>query len=143
MGLCVECLSKGFCEQIRTKIVSDDELSNPDFVRDVRNFSANLSIDPTSWLEALYDMYCQYPGWIVDRNGHEQFLDLEHFEVPYIREWFRDWACSPLSQDVRPRVRGESRERIRVLGTILRTKYPEPAMMWGVRPANDNSPPEF
>ncbi|KCZ89734.1 hypothetical protein [Hyphomonas jannaschiana] len=140
MNLCVQCLSKGFCEQIQTRIVSDEELSNPDFVRDVRNFSAGLAVDPNSWLEALYNMYCQYPGSIVDRNGRELFLDLEHFEVPYIREWFRDWACSPIDQNVRPRVREESRERIRVLGTVLKAKYPEHAMLWGVRPANDNAP---
>jgi hypothetical protein len=140
VGLCIQCLSKGYCPKIQTPIISDEELSNPDFVRDIRNFASGLDIDPTYWLETLYNMYCQYPGWIVDRNGQEVFLDLEHFETRFIREWFRDWACQPIAENVRPRIREESRERIRILGTILKAKYPGSAMMWGVRPANDNEP---
>lgn len=140
MELCVQCYSSGYCRNLTARIVSDRELANPLFVAHVRQTANELGIEASEWLEAIYDMYCEYRGCIVDAMGREIFLDLEPFEVPFIREWCRDWACKTAKNGVRPRVRKESRERIRVLATILRARFPERAMMWGVVAANDNEP---
>ena len=140
MELCIQCYSGGYCKNLKSRIVSDRELANPAFVSHVRQTANELELEASEWLDAIYDMYCEYPGCIVDAKGREVFLDLEPFEVPFIREWFRDWACKPAKHGIRLRVRGESRERIRVLATILRARFPERAMMWGVVPANDNEP---
>ena len=134
----MQCYSGGYCKNLQSRIVSDQELANPLFVAHVRQTANELGFEASEWLDAVYDLYCEYRGCIVDANGREIFLDLEPFEVPFIREWFRDWACKPAKCGVRPRVREESRERIRVLATILRARYPERAMMWGVVAANDN-----
>mgnify|MGYP003633463004 FL=1 len=121
--------------------MTDKELANPDFIRDVKSSARRLGIMPHAWLDALSDMYCHYKGCIVDSSGLEILLDLEPLERPHIREWFRDWVCAPLDSGTYPRVRRESRERIRVLATILRACFPDCARMWGVRAANDNVPP--
>lgn len=141
MQLCTYCSLNGYCKTIRTRLVTDQELANPDFIRDVKSSARSLGIMPHAWLDALSDMYCHYRGCIVDSSDREIFLDLEPLERPHIREWFRDWVCAPLESATCPRVRSESRERIRVLATILRACSPVRAQMWGVRAANDNAPP--
>ncbi|GER05189.1 hypothetical protein JCM17846_28710 [Iodidimonas nitroreducens] len=123
-----------------TKLVSDIQIENPNFLSDLRLFTSELSISPDHWLNYLVDAYRDYRGLVVF-NGEEVFLNMEVFETDGIREWFRDWACAPVPEGVRPRLREESRERIRALATILSTRFPFEASMWGVRAVNDNRPP--
>ena len=106
----------------------------------LRNFAASLEISADHFLDYLLNLYRDYRGRIVS-NGNEVFLNTEEFETDSIREWFRDWACAPVPDGVRPRLRKESRERIRLLGTILSTRFAFEAELWGVRAANDNRPP--
>lgn len=138
--LCTFCLTGGYCRRLHTQIVSDVDLANPDFIRDLRAFAFRLGINDEDWQEYLTNLYRDYPGWIADANDHETFLDMEEFERPFIREWFRGFCCTPCPPDVQPRVRPEARERVRILATILKAHDPVPAMMWGVSPANDNDP---
>ncbi|MBI1393891.1 MAG: hypothetical protein GC152_14230 [Alphaproteobacteria bacterium] len=140
MQLCPNCLAHGFCRNKTTGLVTDRKLENPDFLRDLRAFTSGLNISPDHWLDFLIDTYRDYRGRIV-HQGREVFLDTEALEVTSIKEWLRDWACAPVSEGARPRLREESRERIRVLATILTTRFPFEADMWGVRAANDNEPP--
>lgn len=141
MPLCVTCFGLGYCKKLFSHIVTDRELENPHFREDVRQFARSLNVSPTEWRDYLADLYCHYAGRIVDRNGVESFLAMEEFEVPYVREWFRDWINVEPSASGTTRLRSESRERIRVLATILRATFPEKAFTWGMRAANDNKPP--
>lgn len=134
MHLCLNCLGLGRCVKRTTMIVSEGELSNPKFLIDVRASARRGNVSSHRWLEYLYDIYCGYDGAIIDSEQCEIFLNLEVFEVPYIREWFRDWLCN--SGPVR--LRQESKERVRVLATVLRASFPAEASVWGIVPANDN-----
>nr|WP_281721263.1 hypothetical protein [Nitrosomonas nitrosa] len=120
--------------------MSDKNIENPEYVRDLRCFAYGLRISSHDWLEFLTDLYRDYPGRIIDARGAEVFLNMEEFETAGIREWFRDFCCTLCPPDVTPRVRPEAWERVRALATILRAHFPEAAMVWGVRAANDNEP---
>ena len=136
--LCRECYADGACRNERTIIVSDEELSNPHFIRDLRNFACRLNISSYHWHDVLCDLYRDYRGHIVDEDGNEVFLDLHVLEIPHIRDWFRDFCCTPVPATITPYVRGEARERARIVGTILKASYPQDAALWGRRAANDN-----
>ncbi len=156
--LCVECIGDGYCHRQSAPIVTDAELSNPEFIRDVRDFAFSLEVGPDSWLAFLAEEYREYPGRIVDGSGAEVFVELDNFEVSEealfgvdsdlerekarTRSWFRDFCCTPCPPEVRPRVRIEARERARAVATILRARNPAATRMWGVRAANNNEPQE-
>lgn len=140
MLLCANCFVLGFCRKEITTLISDKRMENPDFLVDLRAFTASLNISPDHWLDYLIDLYRDYRGRITEK-GHEVYLDTEAFDLDSIREWMRDYVCSPVPAGVRPRLREESRERIRVLATILATRFPFEASMWGIRAANENRPP--
>ena len=139
-SLCVHCLTLGYCKNSTRQLVRDAQLEDPEYLRDLRNFTASLEISADHWLDYLVDMYRDFSGRIVS-NGQDVFLDTQEFEkISSTREWLRDWACVRVPDHIRPRLREESRERIRVLATILSTQFPFEAGMWGVRPANGNKP---
>lgn len=139
MNLCWHCIGQGYCRKATTQLIPDNRIENPDFLIDLRAFTAGLKVSPDHWVDFLIDTYRDYRGRII-HQGNEVFLDTEALEATSIREWLRDWACVPVPEGIRPRLREESRERIRVLATILATRFPFEASMWGVRAANDNGP---
>lgn len=138
---CLRCISLGFCPKVFSTVFSDSELSRDHFLADFRTFLVRYSFEqrllPSQWHDHLCGLYRDYRGWIKDREGSEVFLNMEVFEHPNIREWFRDFI-RPISPGVHPRLRAETKERVRVFATIMRAHFPEEAMMWGVRAANDN-----
>ena len=136
--LCRCCDVLDHCRNIKVHLVRDSEISNPDFIRDLRDFAFSLNISSYSWREHLHDLYRDYRGWIVGEDGREVFLNMRIFEFDSHRAWFRDFCCTPTSEFIKPYVRKEARGRARILATILRAAYPHEAMLWGVRPANDN-----
>ena len=138
MQLCSLCLRLGYCRKLTSFLVSDAELSNPNFVADLRRYTASLDIDPGEWHDALTDKYRDYPGRIIGPDGQEVMLDMEQFELPHIREWFRDYVCNPCPPGKTPRLRRENKERVRILATIMRAVAPMEALTWGA--ANDNEP---
>lgn len=140
MDLCLYCLSNGYCRKLITPLVTDAELADPEFIRDLRNFASRLPLSYCDWLDGLSDLYKDYPGWIMGPDDKEVMLDMEQFEQPNIQYWFRDFCCTPCPPNVTPRVRKEARERVRVLATILRARFHGDALMWGLRAANDNEP---
>ena len=142
MMLCMKCVPLGYCAKLNYILVSDQELNNLDFVEDVRSCAQNLRITPSGWRDFIYDTYRDYPGRVLGSSGEEVFLDLEVFETDGIREWFRDWISrsEPLCRSKRLRV--ESRDRVRVIATLLRARNPGGALTWGVRPANANHAPD-
>ncbi|WP_417449549.1 hypothetical protein [Kordiimonas sp.] len=140
MTLCIRCLCLGYCRKRAAKLVVDGELNNPDFIRDLRSYTSSLEVSCDQWQDYLADLYRDYPGQILDQHGREVFLDMEVFEVPNIRYWFRDWCNTPCPTNIVPRLRAEARTRVQVLATILRAHNPGAATTWGVRAANDNEP---
>lgn len=140
MSQCAYCRSVSFCQSLSVGLVSDIELANPDFIRDVRAFCLQLNISSYHWHDHLIDLYRDYRGHVLDESGAEIILNTCVFETPSIRDWFRDFCCTACPDHITPYVRGEAKVRVRVLATILRAVYPAQALLWGVRPANDNVP---
>ena len=138
--LCPVCMSLGYCPKKSVDVVVDEQLRNPDYLRDFKAFARSLGISDSCWHEHLSNLYRDFTGWVVGPDGKEVFLDMEEFERPNIREWFRDFLSS-LEEGARPRVRKEARERVRIFATVVSAHYPMDAMMWGIRVANDNCPP--
>lgn len=120
MGACALCIIEDRCE--RTRLVTDRELADPAFIRALRDFCFSLNVSSYHWLDFLTDLYRDYRGCIVDEAGRTVLLDMEVFEVPHIRDWFRDFCCTPCPPNVTPYVRGEAKERVRTLATILQTQ---------------------
>lgn len=136
-------------------IVSDEEMSNPTWVRDVKNFGASLGISGADWTDFSLNLLARLDVEFIDSCGNIVDLDIEAllpsdkeidedrgaaFEAR-IRNWFSETFCDPVPDDVIPRIRIEARERFRIVATILRAQFPCAAMMWGVRAANDNLGP--
>lgn len=119
MASCSLCIIENTCTQVR--LVTDRELADPAFIRRLRDFCFALNISSYQWLDFLTDQYRDLRGCIVDHTGRTVFLDMDVFEVPHIRDWFRDFCCTPCPPHITPYVRGEAKERVRVLATILRT----------------------
>ena len=138
--LCPSCLSLGYCRKNRVRIVSADELKNPEYTRDVRGAAYALAVPFRRWRDFAVNEYMNFEGWIASWSGHVVTLDTGVFERPNIEYWFRDFCCTPCPPDVRPRVRREAMARTIVLATILKARNPAAAQWWGVRPANDNDP---
>ncbi|MCB1838646.1 MAG: hypothetical protein KDI61_00080 [Alphaproteobacteria bacterium] len=134
MGSCAHCfITDERCE--RTRLVTDAELGDPAFIRSLRGFCYRLNVSSYQWLDFLTDLYRDYRGCIVDEAGHRVYLDMDVFEIPHIRDWFRDFCCTPCPPHITPYVRGEAKERARVLATIL-TPIRYPALIMPLRPGN-------
>jgi hypothetical protein len=111
-------LDKDRCE--RTRLVTDRELADPAFIRSLRDLCCALNVLSYHRLDSLTDLYRDAHGCIVDEAGRKVLLDMEVFEVPHIRDWFRDFCCTSCPPHIAPYVRGEAKERVRVLPTVLR-----------------------
>ncbi|MFC3051795.1 hypothetical protein [Kordiimonas pumila] len=141
MALCTQCITIGYCTKRKVQLLTDKELANPYMIRDIRAYAYTLNIPYTGWHEYAVNLYRDFRGWIAGPDGKEVLLDTEVFETGNIQYWFRAFCCTPISDDITPYVRGEARERVRVLATILRANNSKAALMWGVRAANDNEKP--
>lgn len=152
MRYCPLCPCRARCAR-GVRLVSDRELSNPEFVRDVRDFGFGLSKRPSEWLDFVLELFARFEGCVIDDGGHPVRLNTEIFlptdkqisdgvgaVIEYrMRNWFEETFATPVRANVVPRVRCEARERLRVVATILRARFSIEGMMWGVRPANDNT----
>ncbi|MCI4663728.1 MAG: hypothetical protein MRY74_03310, partial [Neomegalonema sp.] len=136
--LCNQCVVGEVCRCRSAWLVSDAELSNPEFIRDVRAFAHALGVAPDAWRDYLSNLYRDYPGAILMRAGVEIFLDMSEFERPNIHSWFDHFCCAPCPDHVTPYLRQEAWERGRVLATILRARFPEKAAFWGLAGLADN-----
>lgn len=140
-SFCSACLTLGYCKKRLSRVVTDNEIKNAEFVRDVRSFAFRLGVHPTSWPDFIMDLYRSFPGRIVDSSNREVFLETdEMLDDPAIVGWFKDWACTAPSRTGALRVRKQAYERVRIVATILRAQHPGPAQFWGIRSkaANDN-----
>lgn len=137
------CVSHQYCQRLVTPIFTDEDLKRREFQADFKAFLVRYTfqhhICAGEWHDHLTELYRDYRGWIRGEDGRETYLDMSVFEVPHIREWFRDYI--QIVPDGRAtRLRGESKERVRVFATIMRAHFPFEGSHWGMRAANDNDP---
>lgn len=148
----------GFYFPRKSRLVTNREMDNSawvyDFLTFVRVLCVRENVTPTMFISFIADQYRDLECSIVDEQGNEIFLDFSAFEVPEetllanddraeraierLREWIEDRFYAPCTP--RPHIRKEARERVQVIATIIRAAYPYEALMWGRRPANDNTP---
>lgn len=164
MTLCASCFMVGYCKRLHASVVTDDELQNIDFVNDLLDYAQKLRLKPSGWRSYLTEAYTDYQGRILDAHGEEEFLNMGLFEVDdtilfatndvahaakqvtianhAIRDWFDYWLCNPPVPRKHVNFSAYTRERLRVVGTILRAVAPEEAQFWGLKgkAANDNEP---
>lgn len=131
----IHCLNEG--EIFR--IVTDEELNNDLFRLDGLNSVRNkvLPIPRRVCTDYFTDLYRDLHGCFVNVNGTEAFLDLDPlWETP--DEWWRDAVRTLEPRTNAIRLQAENSERLRIILSIFRACFPEHAMLWGVRPDNDN-----
>ncbi|MCP5380312.1 MAG: hypothetical protein H6920_09830 [Sphingomonadaceae bacterium] len=166
---CTPCFLAGGCRTNRVRAVFPADLIS-ELIRDVREFTSKMSreecITDAEWPELLVNWYRDICAKFIDRRGRSVFVDTEalyrrdrkgvilseevikwmdrsdyegfgEYEDPsHWRTWYRDNLMKPAGK----RVRIDNPERWAVVINILKIAYPGPALMWGVRPANDNPP---
>lgn len=143
--------SGSFVSERRVAIVNDAEIANPDMVRSIRNFCAAIDVPAGQMLDYLADTYRDLGADVIGDHGLPIFLDLTPLETDpddldllvhckraeRIRDWFRTMT-TPVPEHVTPYVRGEAKERFRILATIIIASNPDIA--WPrILPANDNT----
>ena len=138
MKLCSTCLDNAYRRARLVMMFTDAEITNPAFIVDFRAFASSLGISPERWPDYAVDLYRDFDGFIRDYEGHLIRLNTQHLEV--YPEWWRDWVNTPVEPGIVPRLRKESKARVRVLATILKIAFPDEAAGWGLAPANDNEP---
>ncbi|MBL1419282.1 MAG: hypothetical protein COC24_002110 [Alphaproteobacteria bacterium] len=123
------------------RVVTEAELTD-DFILDALNSVRDILIDkPRRQCVNFYvDKYRDFDGSFVNVKGEEIFLEEEYenlLETP--SEWFRSQILTkePLVKALR--VRKENRSRLVALFSLTRLMFPNKAMLWGIRPSNDNS----
>lgn len=143
------------CAGRASRLVSDTEINNSEFVRDVRNFAARLGVRPAEWLDRILELFAQFDGCIVNaahQPAHlttdillptDEEIDDDKGAVieSRIRNWLEETFATPVPENVDPHVRVEARERFRIVASILRARFPSHAIGWGLRGANDNFAP--
>lgn len=137
-------------------VFNDAELSCPMLTRKVRELASAVAtierLSPTMWHEFLANQLRDLDVLIYDAVGQPTKLSTEVFEASdedidvgngervrlRIAEWF-ERICEPIPAHITPYVPKESRERFRVLATLLIASYPDQTASWPrMVPANDN-----
>lgn len=131
MALCNDCFLAAQCQKLNVQIVSLADVADPAFVYDVRDFCWRLGISRDAWLDRLADWLRDFNGQFVDEMGQPVEIDLDAFDGPNVRYYFRDNGCT------RPNPNGYvhpiATERFRIVSTILKARFPAVASTWGRR----------
>lgn len=161
MTLCIRCPMVGYCSHLTAQVVTNDELDNPHFLSDFLRYSQNLNLRPSAWRGYLTEIYSNYNGRILNGDS-EEFLDMDVFEIEddilfeplsvggaakqvsiandAIRQWVDYWLCQSHKPQEKNEMSELTRERLRVVATILKIQNPKEAQFWGLsrKAANDN-----
>lgn len=132
------------------------ELACPDLTRRVRTQAATVamieSLTPSDWCNFLHDLLrdlnvgfyntagqsVDLPIHVLGVSDHEIDIGDADLVEARIANWFA-YICKPVPAHVTPYVTRESRERFRVLASLLIAAYPEETAGWPrIIPANDN-----
>ena len=139
MALCNDCFLAAQCQKLNVQIVSLADVADPAFVYDVRDFCWRLGISRDAWLDRLADWLRDFNGQFVDEAGQPVEINLDAFDGPNVRYYFRDNGCT------RPNPNGYvhpiATERFRVVATILKARFPVVASTWGKREREEQTFP--
>lgn len=125
-GRCAAFERLGYSPCWRAYVLTDEELSDPEIIRQGRKSAFERRVSYRAMLDYLTDLLRDFRGVFVDRrSGVEVDLDMTPLEDAPVH-WFRD-LTRPCPEPVRPRTRIEGRERWRAAFTILRATDPN----WG------------
>ena len=114
------------------------EIRNPDFVRYIREFWAELRVSPSRALDTVHDYHRDAKVMICDIHRKIVELDLSVIDIDVdelteaealIREeMFRDWfayMAQPIPDGHRPYITERTLERFRVFSTVLMARFPD------------------
>jgi hypothetical protein len=139
--VCTKCLRLGFCRRRIVRVVSDAELAQAAFIEDARvtiGERLRSSPDGVENIDYIANLYRDFRGRVIGPDDDEVFLDTELLEGETAKDWLREFVRERGPRQRAAYVRDEARERFRVVATIIRAAFPDDAMMWGVRAANEN-----
>ena len=134
-GYCSECFAHGYCKCLTTRVTSNPELNNPDFVFDVKTNIHSLEMGPKTLREHLHNVIRDMHGGfydLCDENVEVQF-DLGFLETEDGLEWLKSMCDQPPAPGTRCHVRKERWEDFRAVSSILRAADPIRALGWGAR----------
>ena len=112
------------------RLVTDEELDNPCLLRDAKTFASKMRVPRRSFVDWLVDGVRDAKAVLLDNEDRPVSIDYDVIERDHIDLWFRDWAKRPEAH-INPRVRAESRERVRLVVTMLRMIFPKESSVWG------------
>ena len=148
-GECSGCVCFGFCTEIAFPIVTDDQLDNPDWLRDARIFASSLAISGALWVSEIFDMHSRMPMRVsIKVDGKTAILEalpvgelflpsddtIDDGRAPQYMEslrcWCRDFLDAPIPHDITPYVTTQRREHARIVLTLIAMHNPEAYMKW-------------
>lgn len=112
-------------------IVTDEEIANPIFIRDARTFMASMRIERRRLLDWFMDGYSRSHVLLVDAQGNKATIDFDELDIEGVVDWFKDWCTKP-QPATRLHVRKEAVERVRVMTTLLKIRFPKETLLWGL-----------
>ncbi|MEM9668634.1 MAG: hypothetical protein AAF950_06880 [Pseudomonadota bacterium] len=134
-------------------VFNDAELHSPALIREARNLAALKMPEPRRGRDFLCNLLRDLDDVnFINAVGQIIEVDLAVFGVSdheidigdaarineLIADWF-EYTCQPVPDDITSYVQAHTRERFRVLATILIAAYPEEVKDWPrIIPANDN-----
>lgn len=155
-GQCLGCARENYCDVAWFPLVTDEQLNNPEFLRDARNFASSFTITKSLWVSEVFDLNVRRPMPICRKNKHgirvkydppmeELFIFsdevIEAGEVDkYMdaqRDWLHSFLCTPVPDHVTPYVTATRREHARCVLTLIGSVYPYAFAKWGVRPKHN------
>ena len=133
-----ECKSAGsrLPEQARNRsptvyLVTDAELANDLLLADCQDFLRKIRHPRRRFVDWLVDGVRDSSARLLDGTGNPVEIDYDYLEKDHFDLWVRDWITLR-SPEVRRRVRAESRERVRLVITMLRMIFPRESAAWGL-----------
>ncbi|MEL6824773.1 MAG: hypothetical protein AAFN91_00890 [Pseudomonadota bacterium] len=134
-------------------VFNDAELQSPELIRKVRALAAKTIPEPRNGVDFVADCLRDLPEvQFVNSIGQYVDIDLSIFEPTdnqidlgdaerisaRMADWF-EYICSPVPDHVTPYVLPHTKERFRVLATILIALHPIEVSEWRrFIPSNDN-----
>ena len=136
---CDQLLVVGYCPICDVPMVTNKEMDDPEFIRDVRQYLAKHEVSSWSLRNHLQDSYMDAMREVYHPLTRKRFdLDMSDFDGAGYREWFRDLK-RPIPPEHKPYIQARTRDRFRVMATVLRAIDPIGTAHWGLRPANDDA----
>ena len=134
-GLCDTCYAEGYCQNLTTRVTTDEELRDGAFVFDVKTFIVSLGLGPKSLRQNLVDVMRDMKGGFYDLGSEnvEVLFDLERLETEAGEEWLKELCNWKPGPTMRAHVCHDRWEDFRAISSILRASDPIKALGWGGR----------